>query len=137
MLQYETAETAARQTKAETEEAVLDDDGFITVSYTANVGDRVAMEENGILRTATTGGGGKGGGGGERGAARGKRGTEAMKRARSAKGNLVKGSDELKDFYRFQKRESKKRGMEEFKSRFQDDLRRVKKMKEQNMYRPF
>jgi len=60
-----------------------------------------------------------------------------MKRARSAKENLVKGSDELKDFFRFQMRESKKRGMEELKTRFEDDLKRVKRMKEQMMYRPF
>eukprot|EP00555_Chaetoceros_dichaeta_P006456 CAMPEP_0198261954 /NCGR_PEP_ID=MMETSP1447-20131203/10548_1 /TAXON_ID=420782 /ORGANISM="Chaetoceros dichaeta, Strain CCMP1751" /LENGTH=420 /DNA_ID=CAMNT_0043950013 /DNA_START=136 /DNA_END=1398 /DNA_ORIENTATION=- len=134
MLNYETAENDARQTQLETKEGAPDDDGFITVSYTAAVGDRVAMEENGTLGST---GGGKGKGGGDRGAARGKRGMEAMRRARSTKGNLEKGSDELKDFYRFQLRESKKRGMEELKTRFEDDLRRVKRMKEQKMYRPF
>lgn len=100
-----------------------DDDGFVTISYTANVGDIAGLEQNGTL--------------GSTGAEGSRRRKEAMKRNRSSRKNIVKGSDQLKDFYRFQFKESKKRGMEDLRNRFQEDLKRVKKMKDDKMYRPF
>ena len=47
------------------------------------------------------------------------------------------GSAELKDFYRFQTKESRKRGILELRKRFEEDLVRVKKLKEEKAYRPF
>lgn len=124
MAKYEAAEEEALQKQLAAKDQP-DDDGFVTVSYGTNVGDIVELEENGTL--------------GNTGAAGGRRRKAAMRRgrSRSSKTNVVKGSDELKDFYRFQLKESKKRSMEDLKSRFQEDLKRVKKMKEDKMYRPF
>ena len=116
MSKYEEAEEDANQKQIAAKDQP-DGDGFVTVSYSKKVGDIVDLEET---------------------ESAGRRRKMVMKqRARSAKNNLAKGSDELPDFYRFQMKESKKRGMEELKSRFQEDLKRVKKMKEDKMYRPF
>ena len=122
MAKYEEAEEAAHQQQLAAKNQP-DDDGFITVSYSTNVGDVVDMEESGFL--------------GSTGTYEHKRRNEAMKRNRSARQNVIKGSDELKDFYRFQLKENKKRSMDELKNRFQEDLKRVKKMKEDKMFRPF
>ncbi len=117
MAKYEEAEEAALK-KQLAGKNQPDDDGFVTVSYGSHVGDIVDLEEDGTL--GSTGGG-----------------LNKRNRSRSSRKNVVKGSDELKDFYRFQLKENKKRGMDELKSRFQEDLKRVKKMKEDKMFRPF
>jgi len=130
MAKYEDAEEEALKKQLAAKDQP-DSDGFVTVSYGTNVGDIVELEENGTL--------------GNTGTAGGRRHKEAMRRggrsgrsrSRSSKKNVVKGSDELKDFYRFQLKESKKRSMEDLKTRFQEDLKRVKKMKEDKMFRPF
>ena len=122
MAKYEESEEEALRQQMEAKNQP-DEDGFVTVSYTTNVGDIAGLEQNGTL--------------GSTGAEGSRRRKEAMKRNRSSRKNVVKGSDELKDFYRFQFKESKKRGMEELKNRFQEDLKRVKKMKDDKMYRPF
>jgi ribosomal RNA-processing protein 7 len=116
MEKYEEDEEEALRRQQETSNQP-DDDGFVTVSYSTNVGDAVEFEKNGTL--GSTG-------------SRRKR-----ERSRSTKNNLVKGSDNLQDFYRFQMKDSKKRGLDELKNRFQEDLKRVKQMKDDRMYRPF
>lgn len=58
-------------------------------------------------------------------------------RSRPVKNNITKGSDELQDFYRFQLKESKKRGLEDLKGRIQEDLKRVRQMTEDKKFRPF
>lgn len=122
MDKFEQAEEDALQRQL-TAKNQPDDDGFVTVNYNTNVGDIVDLEVNGTL--GSTGAGGS------------RRRKEAMRRNRSSRNDVVKGNDELQDFYRFQLKESKKRNMDELKSRFQDDLKRVKKMKEDKMFRPF
>jgi len=125
MEKYEQAETEALR-KQQDAMKQPDKDGFITVSYSTNVGDAIQFEQNGKLGS-TGGGGGSGAGGGRR----------KRERTRSAKKNVLKGSDELPDFYRFQLKENKKRSLEELKHRFQEDLKRVKQMKDEKMFRPF
>lgn len=119
MANYEEAEADALQ-KQQRSMNEPDAEGFVTVSYSANVGDAVEYEKNGNLGSTGVGGG-----------------RRKRERTRSSKKNLAKGSDELQDFYRFQLKESKKRNLEELKTRFQDDLKRVKQMTDEKMYRPF
>ena len=47
------------------------------------------------------------------------------------------GADELHDFYRFQRRDNRKRNLEDLRKQFEEDLRRVKRMKQEKQYRPF
>lgn len=115
MAKYEEAEEDAIR-KQEEAKNQPDEDGFVTVSYSANVGDVVEFEKNGNL---------------------GSTGRRKRDRTRSSKKNVVKGSEELQDFYRFQLKESRKRSLEDIKLRFQEDLKRVKQMKEDKVFRPF
>ena len=125
MSKYEQEEEEARLKQiAATQQP--DEDGFITVSYSASVGDKVRLEES---DTAVGNGGGD-----HKGAVKRR---EGLKRNRSNKKKTIKGSDELKDFYRFQLKETRKRHLDDIKARFQDDLKRVKQMKEEKMYLPF
>jgi ribosomal RNA-processing protein 7 len=119
MENYEESEAEAlrKQQRAMNEP---DEDGFVTVSYSTNVGDAADFEKNGNLGSTGVGGG-----------------RRKRERTRSSKKNLTKGSDELDDFYRFQLRESKKRNLEQLKTRFQEDLKRVKQMSDDKKYRPF
>lgn len=112
MTKYEDAEMEA-QKRREAAKNQPDEDGFVTVSYANNVGDATDFEKNGTL-----------------GSVQGRRGRE---RTRSKK----KKDEIVHDFYRFQMKESKKRHTEDLKNRFQEDLKRVKQMKEDKMYRPF
>ena len=62
---------------------------------------------------------------------------KAGKRSRKRKANTTSGADELSDFYRFQLKESRKKEVSNLKERFEEDLKQVKKMKEERAYRPF
>jgi ribosomal RNA-processing protein 7 len=117
MEKYEQAEEEALRKQQEAMKQP-DEDGFITVSYSTNVGDAIQFEQNGN-KLGSTGG------------------RRKRERTRSSKKNAFKGSDELPDFYRFQLKENKKRSLEELKHRFQEDLKRVKQMKDEKMFRPF
>lgn len=91
-----------------------DDDGFVTVSYSSQaVGSKRELE---------------------RGVASHNR-RKATKRSRKKKKGI--GSSELPDFYRFQMKESRKKSLHELRKRFEEDLAKVKKMKEEKQYRPF
>jgi len=116
MTNYEEAEEEALRKQQESTNQP-DEDGFVTVSYAANVGDAVEFEKDGTL--GSTGG------------------RRKRERSRSTKPNIVKGSDNLEDFYRFQLKENKKRNLVDLKNRFQEDLKRVKQMKDDKVYRPF
>jgi ribosomal RNA-processing protein 7 len=93
-----------------------DEDGFVTVSYTAQVGSKRELEQS------TNSGGSE---------ARRRKG---QKRSRKKKEN---GAGELEDFYRFQTKEHRKQSLQELRERFEEDLAKVKKMKEENQYHPF
>lgn len=114
MQAYEDAE----EKKSRAQEAAKsqpDGDGFITVSYSAAVGSKTELEES---ITATTPSRRKG-----------------NKRSRKKKETV--GNTELKDFYRFQRRENRKRTLEDLRHQFDEDLKKVKRMKEDRQYRPF
>ncbi len=111
---YENAEEAKRRAKEEAM-AQPDEDGFVTVSYSNAVGSKVDFEES---LTATTPSRRKG-----------------NKRFRKKKDPV--GSGELKDFYRFQRANNRKRTMEELRKKFEEDVRKVKRLKEEKEYRPF
>lgn len=113
MVNYEEIED---ETKRRAREAASqpDDDGFVTV-MSSNV-----PAVGGDFEAAEAGEGGR---------------RKGSKRKRKEKKSI--GSSHLKDFYRFQNKESKKRGVLELRERFEADLAKVKKLKEEKMYRPF
>ena len=47
------------------------------------------------------------------------------------------GAGEFTDFYRFQRRDEKKKEVQDLKARFEEDLEKVRKMKEERAFRPF
>ncbi len=104
-------EEAARRAKVASDQP--DEDGFITVTQksTPTFGAANGMEEELHHRR------------------------KAGKRNRKRKGGS--GADELSDFYRFQTKESRKKEAHDLKARFEEDLAKVKKMKEERAYRPF
>lgn len=116
MQEYEDAEETKKRAQ-DLARSQPDDDGFITVSYSGAVGSQVDLE---VSKHAT--------------------GNTPMRRKgnmRSRKKKEANGSKELEDFYRFQRRENKKRSLEDLRAQFEEDLRRVKRMKEERHYRPF
>ena len=58
-------------------------------------------------------------------------------RKRKSNNNIISGADELTDFYRYQMKHTRKVEVQELKKRFEEDLVRVRKMKEERAYRPF
>lgn len=106
-----------------------DDDGFITVTYknTSKIGTKTTMETP-LLQVAKQ----------STAVVQHLRKKSNSKRNRTnSKTKLVDGSSELKDFYRFQMRDSRKRNLDDLKHRFEEDLLNVKKMKMMKQYRPF
>jgi len=103
---------AERRAKMASEEP--DEDGFITVSHGAapSFGAANDFEEERV------------------GAHRKK-----SKRNRKRKGGS--GAAELNDFYRFQLKETRKKEVHDLRQRFEEDLAKVKKMKEEKAFRPF
>ena len=90
-----------------------DDDGFITVAQgVPSFGATNDLEEDKHARRRA-----------------GKR-----NRKRKAGGS---GADELQDFYRFQLKETRKKELTNLKAMFEKDLAKVRKMKEERLYRPF
>ena len=59
------------------------------------------------------------------------------KNKRNRKRKAGSGAAELSDFYRFQMKESRKKEVHDLRQRFEEDLAKVKKMKEEKVYRPF
>jgi ribosomal RNA-processing protein 7 len=109
---YEDEEEAAERRKREMA-SVPDEDGFITVSYTTDVGRTQALEKSA---------------GAEGGAnASNRRGTKRIRSNKKKKG----GAQPLSDFYRFQTREHRQKSVQELRSRFEDDLKRIQKLKEE------
>ena len=113
MEQFETAEEEDRLAR-EAAANQPDDDGFVTVTYSSQVGSKRELEES------NNGQGRK----------------KGQKRSRSKKKGYS-GASELQDFYRFQTKEKRKKSLQELRRRFEDDLAKVKKMKEEKQYRPF
>lgn len=114
MASFETEEAeAGRRARLAAEHP--DDDGFITVTHNngPSFGAADGLEADGQHSRRR---------GGKR------------SRKRKAGGS---GADELPDFYRFQMKEKRKGEMQDLKKRFEEDLAKVKKMKEARAYRPF
>lgn len=91
-----------------------DDDGFITVTNgtTPSFGATNDFEEE-------------------------KHGPHRRKAGKRSRKRKATGADELSDFYRFQLKETRKKEVQDLKARFEEDLKKVKQMKEQKAYRPF
>ena len=98
-----------------------DEDGFVTVRHSNAVGSKRELEENNQPSTLSSSFSRR----------------KGNKRSRKKKDGVVSGSSELKDFYRFQMRETRQKNIEELRSKFEEDLKEVKKMKEQKLYKPF
>lgn len=56
---------------------------------------------------------------------------------RNRKRKAGSGAEELPDFYRFQLKETRKNEVQDLKKRFEEDLAKVRKMKEERAFRPF
>ena len=109
MAKFEDAEEADRRQR-EASKGQPDEDGFITVSYTSqSIGSKRELEEKGRKN--------------------------GSKRTRKKK--KLSGASELPDFYRFQMKESRKLSLQELRKRFEQDLAKVQKMKQEKEYRPF
>jgi ribosomal RNA-processing protein 7 len=112
MAAYEQAEEKKRQAQEALKEQP-DEDGFVTVSYSSGaVTDELeeSMAPNSMRRKGNK---------------------------RSRKKKEATGSSELQDFYRFQRRQNKRRSLEDLRTQFEEDLKKVKRMKETDRYRPF
>lgn len=127
MGEYEQAEQAKRKAHQEAKDGnMVDDDGFVTVSYSSNTAASGAeggihnLLEESITSTTTSH----------------SRRNAAPRRRNNVKKNNG-GTSELQDFYRFQRKEYKKRTLDQLRTQFEDDLRKIKKMKEGHQYRPF
>lgn len=109
MEKFEDAEEAdIRQREAS--KGQPDEDGFVTVSYASqSVGSKRELEERGRKN--------------------------GSKRTRKKK--KVSGASELPDFYRYQMKEGRKQSLQDLRKRFEQDLAKVQKMKEEREYRPF
>jgi hypothetical protein len=105
-----------------------DDDGFITVSHnkkkTSSSSSMTMMTTTSSIELEEDYGGGIG---------RQRRGRNRKRK----NNNLISGADELTDFYRYQMKQSRKVEVQDLKKRFEEDLVRVQKMKEERAYRPF
>jgi len=118
MKSFESAEEAERISRKTLSEP--DEDGFITVTTAATVGSKRELEVDGGIITRAD--------------------VEVGRRSghkRSRKKKTGTGAAELTDFYRFQRRETRQKGLQDLRKRFEEDLETVKKIKEQKLYRPF
>ena len=116
MSAYEQSELAAQENaKRATEQP--DEDGFITVTHGSSTPSFLDDE---LETTQHQVGRGKG-----------------SKRTRKRKADNRSGAGEFADFYKFQWKEMKKKEMSDLKARFEEDLEKVKKMKEERAFRPF
>lgn len=123
MESFESAEEKARINSKLLAEP--DEDGFITVTHSIPskmVGSKRELEVDGGMITRSN-------------MADGRRSGHNNKKIRTRKKSS--GASELNDFYRFQRRETRQKGLHELRKRFEDDLEAVKKVREQKMYRPF
>lgn len=122
MQEFEDAEEQARLAHQRAAYGEPDDDGFVTVSYSAsaNQGKRELEEQQPQKSTG----------------AESDRRKKGQKRSRK-KNKSGSGASELPDFYRFQTKTNRKRAVHELRERFEEDLAKIKKMKEDGQYRPF
>lgn len=123
MESFESAEEKARINSRLLSEP--DEDGFITVSHSMPskmVGSKRELEVGGGVITHAD-------------MVDEKRSGHKNKKARTRKKNS--GASELADFYRFQRRETRQKGVHELRKRFEEDLEAVKKVREQKLYRAF
>ena len=103
-----------------------DEDGFITVTHVGSSSKvaapsfTAAFEENVHER-------------------RGGKRIRSRKRKNNVSGDERNrsGAGEFTDFYRFQRRDEKKKEVQDLKARFEEDLEKVRKMKEERAFRPF
>jgi ribosomal RNA-processing protein 7 len=95
MKDFEDAEENARLTR-ENASNEPDEEGFITVSHSVQVGSKLELESGSSEQRS-----------------------------------------ELFDFYRFQMKDNRKRTLQDLRQRFEEDLARVKRMKEEKLYKPF
>jgi ribosomal RNA-processing protein 7 len=122
-----------------------DEDGFVTVTYNKKktstsvtmmtaATSSIGLEEDGICGVGDGGGRRRGGGGRDM---MGDGSSSKRNRKRKSNNNIISGADELTDFYRYQMKHTHKVEVQELKKRFEEDLLRVRKMKEERAYRPF
>ena len=114
MESFEDAEEQARRSRVAAS-STPDDDGFVVVSHSSQVGSKQELEQDSSA-----------------GAERRRKG---QKRNRKKKQGA--GASELADFYRFQTKVNRKRTVQELRERFEDDLAKLKRMKDEKQFRPF
>jgi ribosomal RNA-processing protein 7 len=114
MSAYEQTEAAA-SARAKALASQPDDDGFITVTHSSTnaFSNELETTQHEVGRS------------------------KGSKRNRKRKADNRHGGSEFHDFYKFQWKETKKREMNDLKKRFEEDLEKVKRMKEERGFRPF
>jgi ribosomal RNA-processing protein 7 len=112
MEDYEEKEEVAAAARAE---PTTDGDGFTLVTYSSTPAKRELQED--VTTTSTS------------------RRNKGSKRSRKKRDST--GASELPDFYRFQQRETRQKAVHDLRKKFEHDLERVKRLKEERLYRPF
>ncbi|KAL7572023.1 hypothetical protein ACA910_001677 [Epithemia clementina (nom. ined.)] len=141
MQQWEEAE-AKRRHAMEQAANQPDEDGFVTVSYGSSAGlsmhneddggndhDDVDDDANGN-RTASNAMK-------RRARQRSRKNKQSNNNNKNSNNNKLSGANPLPDFYRFQTKDNRKRTLHDLRQRFEEDLAKVKKLKEEKQYRPF
>jgi len=128
MERFEDAEEADRRDREAAANDGPDDDGFITVRYSSQVGSKRELEEGHVHDDG-------GGGGGVTAGMPPPRRKGHKQRSRKKKKGI--GATELSDFYKFQTKVNRKKTLQELRERFEEDLARVQRMKEERRYKPF
>ena len=118
MEQYEEAEEEAAA-RARAAAQMPDDDGFVTVVSSKAPAVGADLEED-VIGGADVAGEGR------------RKGSKRKRKKKEAR-----GSSELTDFYRFQTKETRRKGLQELRERFEADLAKVQKLKEEKAYRAF
>ena len=96
-----------------------DDDGFVTVTTTTTTTSAPTLE------TAPNARGGR-------------RSNTASRGGSRKKKKTMSGAQPLSDFYRFQTKETRKRSLQELRERFEQDLAKVQKRRQERQYaQPF
>lgn len=119
MREFEHAEDVERKTREEAANQP-DEDGFVTVTYSTNHGATSAIAPASSSKRQL-----------DEDANHRRKGA---KRLRKKKGH---GASELDDFYRFQTKQERKKTLQELRQGFEEDLAKIRKMKEERKCLPF
>mmetsp|Transcript_763 Transcript_763/g.1417 ORF Transcript_763/g.1417 Transcript_763/m.1417 type:complete len:391 (+) Transcript_763:174-1346(+) len=124
MQEWEESQETARRAK-EAAAAHPDDDGFVMVTHSHSTATAAAVDSDNVGVALET----------DRNSNKRRKNSQRNRNGKKQKKGL--GATQLKDFYRFQTKEQRKKSIQELRERFEQDLAKVKQLKEEKQYRPF